>query len=271
MTTIGLESVGFVYPDGTRALDAIDLVFEPGDAVAIVGQNGSGKSTLARHLNGLLRPTEGRVLHDGKDVAGDRVAALASRVGIVFQNPDRQIFAGKVRDEVAFGPRILGRSRDEAAAAGTRALDAVGLSDAIDSNPYDLGYSRRKLLAIASILAMETPVIVFDEPTTGQDARGIDRVQQVVTDLREAGRTVIAITHDMRFAAESFNRVVVMRGGRLVLDGPPRSSPSRPGRCLPRPFSSLRTRPGSGRGSAWARRPRRPRLLRPWPRELDAD
>ena len=221
MTTIGLESVGFVYPDGTRALESIDLVFRPGEAVAIIGQNGSGKSTLARHLNGLLRPTEGRVLHDGEDVAGSRVAALASRVGMVFQNPDRQIFAGKVRDEVAFGPRILGRTRNEAAAAGARALDAVGLADALDSNPYDLGYSRRKLLAIASILAMETPVIVLDEPTTGQDARGIARVQRVVADLRDSGRTVIAISHDMRFAAESFGRVVVMRGGRVALDGAP--------------------------------------------------
>ncbi len=162
-----------------------------GEAVAIVGQNGSGKSTLVRHLNGLLRPTEGRVLHDGQDVAGERVAALAARVGIVFQNPDRQIFAGKVRDEVAFGPRILGRTAQQAAAAGAAALEAVGLADAVDANPYDLGYSRRKLLTLASVLAMDTPVVVLDEPTTGQDARGIARVQQVVGERRRraAGRS----------------------------------------------------------------------------------
>ncbi|HUP54125.1 MAG TPA: ABC transporter ATP-binding protein, partial [Methylomirabilota bacterium] len=179
MTAVGLEGVGFVYPDGTRALTGVDLAFAPGESVAIVGQNGSGKSTLVRHLNGLLRPTEGRVLHDGADVATTRVAALASRIGIVFQNPDRQIFAGKVRDEVAFGPRILGRTAEEAATAGAAALEAVGLSDALDTNPYDLGYSRRKLLAIASVLAMDTPVVVLDEPTTGQDARGVARVQHV--------------------------------------------------------------------------------------------
>ena len=150
-----------------------------------------------------------------------RVAALAARVGMVFQNPDRQIFAGKVRDEVAFGPRILGRTAAEASAAAAEALDAVGLSDAIDLNPYDLGYSRRKLLAIASVLAMGTPVVVLDEPTTGQDARGIERVQRVVADLAALGRTVIAISHDMRFVAESFSRVVVMGAGRVLLDGTP--------------------------------------------------
>ncbi len=221
MTTIKLEAVGFVYPDGTRALADVDLAIAPGESVAIVGQNGSGKSTLVRHLNGLLRPTEGRVLHDGEDVARQRVAALASRVGIVFQNPDRQIFAGKVRDELTFGPRMLGRSEAEATAAAAGALDVVGLSDAMDANPYDLGYSRRKLLAIASVLAMETPVLVLDEPTTGQDARGIARVQRVLASLADQRRTVIAISHDMRFVAESFARVVVMGGGRVLLDGAP--------------------------------------------------
>ncbi len=221
MTEIRLEGVGFVYPDGTRALASIDLAIPAGSAVAVVGQNGSGKSTLVRHMNGLLRPTEGRVLHDGEDVAGRRVAALAASVGIVFQNPDRQIFSGKVRSEVRFGPRILGRSDAEADAAVDAALEAVGLADAADTNPYDLGYSRRKLLALASVLAMGTPVLVLDEPTTGQDARGIDRVQGIVADVVASGRTVVAISHDMRFVAESFARVVVMGAGRVLLDGTP--------------------------------------------------
>ena len=221
MTRLAVEGLGFLYADGTRALDGVDLTIEPGASVAVIGQNGSGKSTLVRHLNGLLRPTEGRVLHDGADVVALRTAALAARVGIVFQNPDRQIFAGKVRDEVAFGPRMLGRGKADAAAAGAAALEAVGLAEAIDTNPYDLGYSRRKLLAIASVLAMDTPVVVLDEPTTGQDARGIARVQQVIAKLVADGRTVVAISHDMRFVAESFGRVVVMGGGRILLDGSP--------------------------------------------------
>jgi energy-coupling factor transport system ATP-binding protein len=221
VTTVAFESVGFVYPDGTRALSGLDLAIGPGECVAIVGQNGSGKSTMVRHLDGLLRPTEGRVLHDGTDIADVRVAALAARVGIVFQNPDRQIFAGKVRAEVEFGPKILGLSGAEAATAATAALEAVGLADLADANPYDLGYSRRKLLTLASVLAMATPVVVLDEPTTGQDARGVARVRQVIADLDTAGRTVILISHDMRFVAETVGRVVVMREGRVVADGSP--------------------------------------------------
>ena len=221
MTFLAMEGVGFIYPDGTRALDGIDLAIAPGETVAIIGQNGSGKSTLARHLNGLLRPTEGQVLHDGVSIAGLRVAALAERVGIVFQNPDRQIFAGKVRSEVEFGPRMLGRSPGEATRAGAAALAAVGLAELAEGNPYDLGFSRRKLLALASILAMDTPVVVLDEPTTGQDARGLMRIRRVVEGVSRAGRTVIAISHDMRFAAETFGRLVVMGSGRVLLDGSP--------------------------------------------------
>ena len=221
MTTLALEGVGFVYPDGTRALDGVDLEIGPGEVVAIIGQNGSGKSTLVRHLDGLLRPTEGRVLHDGVDVAGTRVAALSATVGIVFQNPDRQIFAGRVRHEVAFGPRMVGRTAAEVATASSAAIAAVGLTGTEDTNPYDLGYSRRKLLTLASVLAMDPPVIVLDEPTTGQDARGVGRIRAVIDDLRGRGRTVVAISHDMRFVAETFERVVVMAAGRVVLDGAP--------------------------------------------------
>jgi energy-coupling factor transport system ATP-binding protein len=221
MTAIALEGVGFVYPDGTRALEGVSLSIGPGETVAIIGQNGSGKSTLVRHLNGLLRPTEGRVLHDGADIADQRVAWLAKRIGIVFQNPDRQIFARKVRAEAEFGAQILGRTKVEAAAAATEALRAVGLGDLADTNPYDLGYSQRKLLTVASILATRTPVLVLDEPTTGQDARGVERIRGIVADVAGEGRTVIAISHDMRFVAETFGRVVVMGAGRVLLDGPP--------------------------------------------------
>ena len=220
MTRLTLEGVGFVYPDGTRALDGVDLDVAPGESVAIIGQNGSGKSTLVRHLDGLLRPSEGRVLHDGVDTRDRRTAAMAAMVGIAFQDPDRQIFSRRIRDEVAFGPRILGRSAERVAASVSEALDIVGLGDLADQNPYDIGYSRRKLLALASVYAMETPVVVLDEPTTGQDARGVRRVGQVIAKLRAAGRTVIGISHDMRFVAETFGRIVVMRRGRIVLDGP---------------------------------------------------
>jgi energy-coupling factor transport system ATP-binding protein len=218
---IRTEGLVHVYPGGTRALDGVDLAIAAGERIAIVGQNGSGKSTLVRHFNGLLRPTEGRVLVDGADAADRRVAHLARTVGLAFQDPDRQIFAGKVRSEVAFGPRNLGRKGAELERAVDEALLATGLDRDAQTNPYDLGYSRRKLLALASILAMGTPVVVLDEPTTGQDARGVDRVHSIVAGLSGAGRTVIAISHDMRFGAEAFSRVVVMRAGRIVLDGRP--------------------------------------------------
>jgi energy-coupling factor transport system ATP-binding protein len=217
-----LEAVSHIYRQGAvRALDEVSLTIGPGEVVALVGQNGSGKTTLVRHLNGLLRPTSGRVLVDGADAAQRTVAQLARDVGLVFQDPDRQIFAGSVRSEVEFGPRNVGLRGDELRAAVDGALAAVGLGEAGRTNPYDLGASRRKLLALASVLAMRTPVLVLDEPTTGQDVAGVERVRQAMRAAREAGRTIIAISHDMEFAATEFERVVVMGGGRILADGTP--------------------------------------------------
>ena len=213
--------VAFEYPGGTRALDGVDLTIAPGERVAIVGQNGSGKSTLVRQLNGLLRPMTGSVAVAGMPIGDRHVAEVAHQVGLMFQNPDRQIFARVVHDEVAFGARNVGRRGPELDAAVEAALEAVGLRGAEDVNPYDLGFSKRKLLALASVLSMGTPIVILDEPTTGQDARGVARIQGIVDDLATAGRTVIAISHDMRFVAESFDRVVVMGAGRVLLDGTP--------------------------------------------------
>ena len=164
---IRVEGLVYVYPGGTRAVDGVSLEIAAGERVAIVGQNGSGKSTLVRHFNGLLRPTEGAVFVDDIDASTLRVAELAAIVGLAFQDPDRQIFAGKVRSEVAFGPKNLGLKGTELDAAIDGALAAAGLETESATNPYDLGFSRRKLLALASILAMRTPVVVLDEPTTG--------------------------------------------------------------------------------------------------------
>jgi energy-coupling factor transport system ATP-binding protein len=223
MTEIAAEGLVHVYPGGVRALDGVDLHIGAGERVALIGQNGSGKTTLVRHLNGLLRPSAGRVLLDGVEASTQTVAQLARTVGLVFQDPDRQIFAGTVADEVEFGPRNLGRGGDAMRAAVKAALEAVGLERDWRTNPYDLGTSRRKLLALGSVLAMETPVLVLDEPTTGQDLRGVERVRSVIEGASAAGRTVIAISHDMRFVAEVFERVVVMGAGGILLDGPPSS------------------------------------------------
>jgi energy-coupling factor transport system ATP-binding protein len=213
--------LGYVYDGGVRALDGVNLAITAGERVAVVGQNGSGKTTLVRHFNALLRPTEGQVTVDGLDTRKTRTAQLATLVGLSFQDPDRQIFAGTVLAEASFGARNIGLRGEPLTRVVAGALAAVGLSGEEATNPYDLGYSRRKLLTIASILAMGTRVVILDEPTTGQDARGVRLIQRLVERLAAAGRTVIAVSHDLRFVAESFERVVVMEGGRVVLDGPP--------------------------------------------------
>lgn len=221
MIVIECSSVTFSYPSGVRALDGVDLAVRVGERIAIVGQNGSGKTTLVRHFNGLLRPLSGNVVVDGNDTRQARIARLAAIVGLTFQDPDRQIFAGSVRSEVGFGPRNLGMRGDELKAAVQSALHTVGLEGELDTNPYDLGYSRRKLLSIASVLAMRTPVLVLDEPTTGQDAGGVRRIEQIVEGAAGEGRTVIAISHDLRFVGDAFERVVVMRQGKVIADGSP--------------------------------------------------
>jgi energy-coupling factor transport system ATP-binding protein len=227
---VTLEQVSHVYSQGgVRALDAVSLQISGRERLALIGQNGSGKTTLVKHLNGLLRPTSGRVLVGGTDAAERSVAELAGMVGLVFQDPDRQIFSGNVRSEVEFGPRNLALRGDALRTAVDEALDAVGLSDQARTNPYDLGSSRRKLLALASVLAMRTPVLVLDEPTTGQDVAGIDVVRRVIAEAHREGRTVIAISHDMEFVAAEFDRVVVMGDGRVLADDTPASVFARSG------------------------------------------
>ncbi len=218
---VAIEDLVHRYPTGIEAVRGVSLTIEPGSTVAILGQNGSGKTTLAKHVNGLLRPASGRVLIDGEPTAGQTVARLAATVGFVFQNPDDQLFERSVEREVAFGPRNLGIPAAEIAALVAASLAAVGLSDERATNPYDLDLSRRKLVALAGVLAMNPAVLVLDEPTTGQDAGGIERVAGVIASMRAAGRSVVAITHDMEFAAASFERIVVMREGVVVADGPP--------------------------------------------------
>jgi energy-coupling factor transport system ATP-binding protein len=218
---IAIDGLVHRYPSGIEAVRGVSLIIEPGESVAILGQNGSGKTTLVKHLNGLLRPAEGRITLDGQPTAGVSIAELAATVGFVFQNPDEQLFERTVEREVAFGPRNLGVPATTIAERVTSSLTAVGLLAERTTNPYDLDLSRRKLVALAGVLAMDPAVLVLDEPTTGQDADGLARVGGVVETMRHAGRTVVAITHDMEFAASRFDRIVVMRDGVIVADGPP--------------------------------------------------
>lgn len=216
-----VAGVAYRYPSGVEAVSGVSLRFEPGQAVAILGQNGSGKTTLVKHLNGLLRPDAGEVRVDGRATARDRVDQLAAIVGFVFQNPDDQLFERSVEREVGFGPRNLGFDPALIDRLVEVAMSATGLTEDRTTNPYDLDLSRRKLVALASVLAMDPAVLVLDEPTTGQDPEGIERIAAVAGAWRDAGRTVIAITHDMEFAAANFDRVVLMRSGQIIADGPP--------------------------------------------------
>jgi energy-coupling factor transport system ATP-binding protein len=209
------------YPNGIDALRGVSLRVPPGEAVAILGQNGSGKTTLVKHLNGLLRPDRGDVLLDARSIGSARVDELAATVGFVFQNPDDQLFERTVEREASFGPRNLGWDTSTIRRMVEHSLDVVGLMDVAGANPYDLDLSRRKLVSLASVLAMNPAILVLDEPTTGQDPFGVERIGAVVRGLRDAGRTVIAVTHDMEFAAAHFDRVVIMREGVVIADGPP--------------------------------------------------
>ena len=216
---IEVEDLHFTYPGGVKALRGVSLVVEPGEQVAIVGQNGAGKTTLVRHLNGLLQPTHGRVRIDDWDTRQVPVAKLARRVGYVFQNPDEQLFCKTVQVEVSFGPKNLGHPAEKVTTLVKDALELTGLSGKEATNPYDLSPSWRKMAALASVIAMDTPILVLDEPTTGQDAASIEDIAAIINVLRQRGKTVIAITHDVDFCAENFERVIAMSQGQVLLDG----------------------------------------------------
>ena len=211
---IEIRDLQFTYPNGIVALAGINLTIDSGEQVAIVGQNGAGKTTLVKHFNGLLQPSSGYVGIGDWDTKFTSVAKMAKRVGYVFQNPDEQLFSKNVGAEVAFGPRNLGFSGEQVERQVNDALVMVELSDKTETNPYDLSPTWRKLVAIASIIAMDTDIVIFDEPTTGQDAANIARIAQVIRVLRERGKTVITITHDIDFCAENFERVRAALGQR---------------------------------------------------------
>jgi energy-coupling factor transport system ATP-binding protein len=217
---IDIHDLHYTYPTGVEALRGITLKIRSGEQVALIGQNGAGKTTLARHFNGLLRPGRGRVSIGDWDTAGQSVARLARRVGYVFQNPDEQLFSRTVGQEVAFGPHNLGFPARSIRRQVADALALTELDDHAETNPYDLSPTWRKMVALASILSMDTPVVIFDEPTTGQDAPGVARIARVIAALRARGKTVITITHDMEFCAEHFERVIALAQGRVLLDGP---------------------------------------------------
>ena len=216
---IEIKDLHHTYPPGVNALNGITLTIEAGEQVAIIGQNGAGKTTLVKHLNGLLQPTSGSVWVGEWDTKKYQVAKLASRVGYVFQNPDEQLFTRTVHQEISFGPKNLGYKEDQVELLVKDALSLTELTEQKETNPYDLSATWRKMVALASIISMDTPIVIFDEPTTGQDAANIARMANVIATLRKRGKTVITITHDIDFCAENFERVIVLSEGKILLDG----------------------------------------------------
>lgn len=217
-SVFNIEHLKFQYVENVPVLQDVNLTID-NRPTAIIGQNGAGKTTLVKLLKGLLKPVGGSIYYGGSDIAEKSVAMLAGEIGYVFQNPDDQIFKYHVIDEVMFGPQNIGMTKEQAREKAVVALKLVGLEQLADENPYDLELAERKLVAIASVLAMDTKVIILDEPTIAQDWKGRKIIQKMIRDLSSQGKTVIAILHDMDFVAESFERVIVMAHGKVLADG----------------------------------------------------
>ena len=219
---IETRNLSYSYPGGFSALSGVNLDIGQGEFVAIIGSNGSGKTTLVKQFNGLLKPSKGRVTVDGMDTRSTRVSELSRIVGFVFQNPDHQIFAYSVWEEAAFGLKLQKLDAESVERQTSEALQAVSLNDLRDRHPRALSRGQRQRLATASILALRTPVLVLDEPTTGQDFLSRRQIMELAVDLHAEGRTVLMVTHDMALAAEYATRVIVMQDGAAVCDASPK-------------------------------------------------
>jgi cobalt transport protein ATP-binding subunit len=215
--TIAVEHLHFRYPDGFEALKGLDLAIGAGEKVALVGPNGAGKSTLLLHFNGIYEPSHGTVRIGDLVVDRSSVRRIRATVGLVFQDPDDQLFSPTVFEDVAFGPLHMGVPETEIHDRVERALAAVGMSGFERRMPHRLSLGQRKRVALATVLSMDPEVLVFDEPSAGLDPRGRRELIGVLRDLRH---TMIVSTHDMRLVAEVFPRIVVMDDGRIVADGP---------------------------------------------------
>ncbi|MEM3713082.1 MAG: ATP-binding cassette domain-containing protein [Nitrososphaerota archaeon] len=204
------------------ALKGVNLKIWKGEKIALIGQNGSGKTTLAKHMNGLLKPSKGDVIIKGFNTKTTPTSVITNIIGYVFQNPVHQIFMKSVYEEVAYGPKNQGLTIEEVNRRVKNALEMVGLSGYEEFHPHDLNYGQMKLLTIAAIIAMDPEVYVLDEPTSGQDHKGRREIMKLIDDLNKKGKTIIVITHDMRFVAETTNRTILMAKGEIIADGPTR-------------------------------------------------
>lgn len=220
---VDIRDAHYVYPTGNVvALGGVDLRVDHGEILGIIGQNGSGKTTLTKLFNGLLKPTSGTILINGVDTSTRTVQQMAAHVGYVFQNPNHQLFARTVEEELKFGPRNIGVPEDELDERVAQAVEFFGLQDYVSEHPYRVSFPIRKLVGIASIVTMRPSILIFDEPSTGQDHNTTHIINGLMRRLREEGTTVICVSHDMPLLADVVERVVVMKDTKIIADASPR-------------------------------------------------
>lgn len=223
MTNIQLstENLSFTYPDGTRALKNINIEIEKGEKVAIIGPNGAGKSTLFSHFNGLTEPTSGCVKIEGKAISfeKDELLKVRQKVGIVFQDPNDQLFAPTVKEDIAFGPMNLGLSYDEVEKRVEDALKMVGMENYEDKTPHHLSGGQQKRIAIAGIIAMKPEIMILDEPTAGLDPDGVEKVLNIMNQLNKEGMTLIISSHDIDMISKYADKIFILYNGEIIESG----------------------------------------------------
>ncbi len=219
MALVEVKNISFKYPNGYLAVDDVSFSIEAGENIAIVGQNGAGKTTTVKMLNGLTKPCTGDVFINGESTKNHTTAQMAKHVGYVFQNPDDQIFNSTVYKEIEYGLKKLKIDPEERKRRIQDAAALTGMDKYLDTNPYDLPLSTRKFVTIASVIASNCEVMIFDEPTAGQDLDGLERLSKLNRILTERGKAIVTITHDMEFVAENYDRVIVMCKKKILEDG----------------------------------------------------
>lgn len=219
-----ISNLHHTYPNGQVALTGIDLNVYEGDFIAIIGQNGAGKSTFCKHFNGLLTPTQGKILFRGEDIKNKETHQLAAKIGYVFQNPDNQIFSATVLEEVMYGLKVQNLPEDVQREKALEALRFVDLETYANTHPFSLSKGLRQRLAVASVLVLEPDVLIIDEPTTGQDWKGAESILQLVNKLHRKGHTIMMITHNMSIVTHYAHRVLIMSQGKLLKDCTPQET-----------------------------------------------
>ncbi len=211
-----VEDLCYEYESGFK-LKNINFEVKGGESIGIVGENGSGKTTLVKNLIGLLRPKSGKILLNGRDTSKMSVAEIARTIGFVFQNPDNQIFASTVKEEVSFGPQNLKMDNIEEIVEDV--LKKTDLFKYKDSHPFKLSGGEKQRLALASILVMNPKILILDEPTSGLDLRNARKLIGIVKNLQREGRTLILISHDMKLVSDLCERIILMKSGEIIADG----------------------------------------------------